>query len=177
MRRSRIERSDVGIGSRGFVRGSCCAAQAGRRCLAGDRAGRKPWFVKPSSERPIRPRAKSVGSSGGVERRRVESTSSEVLSVEASSFVTRRLPSRGAVGSELGRSGGRDPKGDSGRCGGDGASEVRPETDRFGLKKPGDHDWSAEAGRFAVNETLDRRALGLRSPSEPVAARDEGERR
>jgi hypothetical protein len=96
--------------------------------------GVKSRFVKPSSERSIRPRAKSVGSSGGVERRRVESTSSEVLLVEASSFVTRRLPSRGDVGSGLGQSGGRSPKGISGRSGGDGASEVRLETDRSGLQ-------------------------------------------
>jgi hypothetical protein len=41
--------------------------------------GVKSRFVKPSSKRSMRPRAKSVGSSGGVERRRVESTSSEVL--------------------------------------------------------------------------------------------------
>lgn len=54
--------------------------------------GRKPRIVKPSSEGPEGPRAKSIGSSDGVERRWSESTSSEVLSVEASLFVTRRHP-------------------------------------------------------------------------------------
>jgi len=42
----------------------------------------------------------------------LESTSSEVLLVEASLFVARRQPSRGDVGNGLGRSGGRKPERD-----------------------------------------------------------------
>jgi hypothetical protein len=48
--------------------------------------------VKPSSGGPEGSEAKSVGSTRGVERRHLESTSSEVLSVEAFWFVTRRHP-------------------------------------------------------------------------------------
>jgi len=42
----------------------------------------------------------------------LESTSSEVLLVEASLFVAKRQPSRGDVGNGLGRSGGWKPERD-----------------------------------------------------------------
>lgn len=48
------------------------------------------------------------------------------------------------------------PKGRVLRGGGDGASEVRPETGGKESTRLHRHDRSAEAGRFAVNETLDR---------------------
>jgi hypothetical protein len=51
----------------------------------------------------------------------------------------------------------RAPKGHSVQSEGDGTSEVRPETDgKMESKKLHRHDRSAEAERFAVNETLDR---------------------
>lgn len=63
-------KNEGGDRERGFVRGSCCAAQAGRRCLTGDRRGARAPSVKPSSRGSEGSKAKSIGSSSGVERRR-----------------------------------------------------------------------------------------------------------
>lgn len=134
--------------------------------------------VKPSSGGSKGSKVKSIGSSRGVERRRLESTSSEVLSVEASRPGTSRHPH-----GEAGEAGSADaeetvPKGRPIRGGGDGMSEVRPENGRRKeSKRLHRYDRSAEAERSAVNGTLDRRAEGFRSPSETVAARDVDERR
>lgn len=94
---ARSSGTNAGIGSCGFVRGSCCAAQAGRRCLAGERRPRKRIVVKPSSERSEGSRAKSIGSSGGVERRRTKASPSgglvgggALVRGKASPFTGRR---------------------------------------------------------------------------------------
>lgn len=69
--------------------------------------------VKPPSRGSKGSEAKSTGSSRGVERRQLESTSSEVLSVEASWFVKRRHPHGEALEASSVEAEERVPKGRS----------------------------------------------------------------
>jgi hypothetical protein len=110
----------------------------------GGASGARASRVKPPSRGSEGSNAKSIGSSSGVERRvELESTSSEVLSVEASWFVTRRHPHGEALEAGLAEAEEGVPKGRPGRGGGDGASEGRLET---GSKKTGRKNPRATTG-------------------------------
>lgn len=173
--------------SRSRTRGSGTAdSSVGRVVLhkpAGDAwrgsGGReKRIVVKPSSERSERGLERRVSghreASRGVDRKHLPR---EVLLVEASLSVHKALPFTGRRWKRAwpkrrkeSRKGAPDEAEATGRQRFGHAKQIR--VDKTRLRR-----WSAEAGRFAVNETLDRGAEGFRSPRESIAGRNGDERR